>query len=148
MKAASLHLIFSIHRMAHEVAAALERANLGVNQPEAHILAHLAESGVSTVSDIHRTFGHKRSTLTSILDRLEARELIERVMNPIDRRSFVVRLTESGQPVANQVQGWLRTLEAEMAAQLNDQQLSAVRAFTKAVRDATERVTLGSSPAK
>jgi DNA-binding MarR family transcriptional regulator len=133
-----LYLVFAIHRMTHEIAVALERASLGVNQPEAHILAHLAENGVSTVADIHRTFGHKRSTLTSILDRLESRQLVERIINASDRRSFVVRLTNSGALVASNVQTWLQALEAYIAAQLNDEQLAAFDIFTKAVRNATQ----------
>lgn len=133
-----LYLVFAIHRMTHEIAVALERANLGVNQPEAHILAHLAEGGSSTVADIHRTFGHKRSTLTSILDRLESRQLIERVINASDRRSFVVKLTNSGATVAGEVQMWLRALEADIATQLDHRQLAAFDTFATAVRNATQ----------
>jgi DNA-binding MarR family transcriptional regulator len=132
-----LYLVFAIHRMTHEIAVALERANFGVNQPEAHILAHLAENGASTVADIHRTFGHKRSTLTSILDRLESRQLVERVINASDRRSFIVRLTNTGASIAAEVQIWLRALEADITAQLDDQQLAAFDACTTAVRNAT-----------
>jgi DNA-binding MarR family transcriptional regulator len=133
-----LHLVFAIHRMTHEIAIALERANLGVNQPEAHILAHLAENGASTVADIHRAFGHKRSTLTSILDRLESRQLIERAINPSDRRSFVVRLTHGGASAASEAQNWLRALEANVTGQLTDDQLAAFDVFTTAVRNATQ----------
>jgi DNA-binding MarR family transcriptional regulator len=133
-----LYLVFAIHRMTHEIAVALERANFGVNQPEAHILAHLAENGASTVAEIHRTFGHKRSTLTSILDRLESRELVDRVINTSDRRSFIVKLTNTGASIAGEVQIWLRALEADIAAQLDDQQLTAFDACTTAVRSATQ----------
>ena len=124
--------------MTHEIAVALERANFGVNQPEAHILAHLAESGASTVADIHRTFGHKRSTLTSILDRLESRQLIERVVSTSDRRSFVVTLTNTGASVAGEVQTWLRALEANIVSHLDHRQVAAFDAFTAAVRHATQ----------
>ena len=131
-------LVFAIHRMTHEIAVALERANLGVSQAEAHILAHLAENGDSTVGDIHRTFGHKRSTLTSILDRLEARQLIERVLNSRDRRSLLVKLTDSGKPVARAVRAWMRRLENDVMAQLTSEQLSAFEAFAGAVQRATQ----------
>jgi DNA-binding MarR family transcriptional regulator len=124
--------------MTHEIAVALERANLGLNQPEAHILAHLAERGASTVADIHHTFGHKRSTLTSILDRLESRGLIERAVHTADRRSFVVRLTDTGEPIAAGVQEWLHGLEADVIAQLTNEQVSAFEAFSSAVRIATQ----------
>jgi len=34
------------------------------------------------IGTLHREFGHERSTLTSILDRLERRKLIRRELNP------------------------------------------------------------------
>ena len=86
-------LIVAIHRMTHQLAIALERGELGVDQPEAHVLSHLAEHDEATVTEIHRTFGHKRSTLTSVLDRLEAKGLIERVVNTADRRSFIIKMS-------------------------------------------------------
>ena len=131
------NLVFAIHRMTHEIAVALERADLGVNQPEAHILAHLVQNGDSSVAEIHRTFGHKRSTLTSVLDRLEARELIRREVHPQDRRSFVINLTDAGARVARDVHAWLQHLEANVSARLTDQQLAGFRALSDAVHAAT-----------
>jgi hypothetical protein len=40
-------------------------------------------------------FAHKRSTLTSILDRLATRNLITREVGKTDRRTFIVTLTSS-----------------------------------------------------
>jgi DNA-binding MarR family transcriptional regulator len=40
-------------------------------------------------------------TMTSRLDRLEARDLIRRIPNPDDRRSVLVELTDPGRKVAN-----------------------------------------------
>jgi hypothetical protein len=41
-----------------------------LSQGEAHILALLAHSSPANIADLHRGLAHKRSTLTSILDRL------------------------------------------------------------------------------
>ena len=82
-----------------------------VNQAEAHVLAHLASAGESTIGQVHRAFGHKRSTLTSILDRLEERRLIARTSDERDRRTFVVSLTKSGRAAARRVTHHLEAFE-------------------------------------
>ena len=113
----ALRLIPAIHRATHEIGLYLDRLeDLRVTQAEAHILAHLAASGDSTVADLHRAFGHKRSTLTSILDRLVARELVTRAVSETDRRSFVVSLTRIGRPLAATVLDRLSTLERRALA--------------------------------
>ena len=112
-----LRLIPAIHRATHQIGLYLDRfEDLGVTQAEAHILAHLAASGDTTVADLHRAFGHKRSTLTSILDRLVARMLVTREVSEADRRSFVVRLTRTGTPLASTVLDRLSTLERRALA--------------------------------
>jgi DNA-binding MarR family transcriptional regulator len=84
-----------------------------VNQAEAHVLAHLASAGDATIGDVHRAFGHRRSTLTSILDRLEQRNLIARNSDARDRRTFVVSLTRTGRAAAKRVVQHLATLERQ-----------------------------------
>jgi DNA-binding MarR family transcriptional regulator len=84
-----------------------------VNQAEAHVLAHLASAGDSTIGQVHRAFGHRRSTLTSILDRLEQRNLIERTSDARDRRTFVVTLTRSGRAAARRVVAHLAAFERQ-----------------------------------
>ena len=66
-------------------------ADLGdsaLSQGEAHILAELAAGAPATISSLHRGLAHKRSTLTSILDRLVDRGLITRKTGTADRRTF------------------------------------------------------------
>ena len=82
-----------------------------VNQAEAHVLAHLASAGEATIGQVHRAFGHKRSTLTSILDRLEERRLIARTSDERDRRTFVVSLTKTGRAAARRVTSHLEAFE-------------------------------------
>jgi DNA-binding MarR family transcriptional regulator len=107
----ALLLIPQIHRTTHQIGLYIERSGLGLNQGEAHILAHLASAGDSTVGQLHKAFAHKRSTLTSVLDRLAERRLIRREVRPEDRRSFVVSLTPAGKLVARKIHRHLETLE-------------------------------------
>ena len=107
-----LILIPAIERATHRIGlylATLREQRL--TQGEAHILAHLASSGPATVGELHRSLAHKRSTLTSILDRLAERGYITRESGRTDRRTFVVTLTRSGERVAVRVHRHLLLLE-------------------------------------
>ena len=107
-----LQLIFGIHRTTHRIGLYIQKHAPELTQAEAHILCHLHEFGNSQVSDLHRAFAHKRSTLTSVLDRLDARGLVTRESSPKDRRSFIVRLTRTGKKEAAKIHRLLETLEA------------------------------------
>jgi DNA-binding MarR family transcriptional regulator len=90
-----LTLIPKLHRASHAIAVLMAGSpELALNQAEAHVLASLWPTGSSTINELHVTFGHRRSTLTSVLDRLERRGLIKRSVSELDRRS--VRVTLSG----------------------------------------------------
>lgn len=127
------HLIVAIHKMTHQLAIALERGDLGVDQPEAHVLSHLAENDEATVTEIHRTFGHKRSTLTSVLDRLEAKHMIERVVNAADRRSFIIKLTPTGKMAGRKVQNWMTKLEQDIERTLSGEQIEGMEAVGRSI---------------
>jgi len=107
-----LQLIFGIHRATHRIGLFIQRRVPDLTQAEAHILCHLHEHGDSSIADMHRAFAHKRSTLTSVLDRMDSRGLILRVLSEKDRRSFVVSLTRRGKTKAARVHGLLESLEA------------------------------------
>jgi len=108
----ALRLIPHIHRATHRIGLHIaELDNPAVNQAEAHVLAHLATAGQSTIGQVHRAFGHKRSTLTSILDRLEDRSLIARTSDARDRRTFIVSLTRNGRAAARRVMDHMEVLE-------------------------------------
>ena len=86
-----------IERATHAVALHLaEHAELDVTQAEAHVLSYLHDRGSARINEIHAAFGHRRSTLTSVLDRLESRELLKRETDPDNRRTVLVTLTRSG----------------------------------------------------
>ncbi|MEO7095407.1 MAG: MarR family transcriptional regulator, partial [Polyangiales bacterium] len=110
----SLRLIPRLHRATHQVGVFLDHARdrFPITQAEAHVLSFLSErGGEATIADLHRSFGHKRSTLTSIVNRLEERGLVERAIHPEDRRSFVLTVTRDGSRLARSVLAALERLE-------------------------------------
>jgi DNA-binding MarR family transcriptional regulator len=118
-----------LQRAAHAVGLYIASLpDLDLNQAEAHVLAHL-HAGPARISDLHAAFGHRRSTLTSLLDRLEARGFVARSVDESDRRSVRVSLTPAGRKVAAAAHRALLQAEAK-----------ALTGFSKAEVDAFGRI--------
>lgn len=119
-------IVPAIERATHMLALWVERAfgDLRLTQAEAHVLAYLVSHSASrspcSINDLHRSFGHKRSTLTSILDRLEERGWILRGAHPTSRRLVLVELTDAGREVAQRVNAALRGLEERVLARTGE----------------------------
>ncbi|HYM22062.1 MAG TPA: MarR family transcriptional regulator [Vicinamibacterales bacterium] len=123
-----LTLIPPVHRATHRIGLYLEAGQPdALSQGESHILALLASNAGArpragrsmTVGELHEGLAHKRSTLTSILDRLVDRGLVTREVGPSDRRTFVVVTTARGRRVARQILNRLRALERAVGARVS-----------------------------
>lgn len=101
----------TVHRVLDHLAA--ELSDLGLTAGEVNVLAALEPA--ITVSDLQAATGQRASTLTGILDRLERRGLIVRALNPRDRRSFTVDLTDAGAVVAARIRETFAALERRAA---------------------------------
>src|SRR3954453_19195296 len=136
-----LHFVHPVHRATHRIGLYIdELKEPRLTQGEAHILALLAESSPATVAELHRGLAHKRSTLTSILDRLEEHKLITRKVGNADRRTFVVSLTARGRKVAGRVQAHLMALEKVVSGQVSRSQSAGFDAVVAALeREAHSR---------
>jgi DNA-binding MarR family transcriptional regulator len=107
----------------------------GLTQGEAHILALLAHSGAANVAHLHRGLAHKRSTLTSILDRLAKRGLITRAVGETDRRTFVVRLTAKGRKLAHRIRHHLTKLERAVIHRVSAADIKGFNRVVTALED-------------
>ena len=136
----TLRLIAPLHKATHQVGLYIHRElrEIGISQAEAHVLSFLSARGPCSIADLHRSFGHRRSTLTSILNRLEDRGLIAREIHPDDRRSYLLRLTRQGRPPASKARRTLERLEAGALSCVNEQQVAGFVAVIEAIQAAAE----------
>ena len=140
-----LRLVPPIHRATHRIGLYLSAAGGGsLSQGEAHILALLASGSPATIADLHRGLAHKRSTLTSILDRLADRGLITRTVGTEDRRTFLIAPTAAGRTVAAKVERDLVDLERAVARRVTS---AEVAAFLKVVSAVEEEAHARTRPA-
>lgn len=132
-----LRLIPEIHRATHRIGIFLD--GLGITQGEGHILSHLAASGDATIAELHRALAHRRSTLTSILDRLVGRGWITRETDPNDRRSFIIRLSKDGKRAAGRIYSELARIEGQALRQVSGQDLRSFAGILQSLENAADR---------
>jgi DNA-binding MarR family transcriptional regulator len=126
-----LRLVPSVHRATHRVGLYLAAGQAEtLSQGESHILALLATASPLTVGALHQGLAHKRSTLTSILNRLVARGLVTRDVGEADRRTFVVTTTAKGRRVAREIFQRLADLERAVTARISAADLAG---FSKVI---------------
>ncbi len=108
----------------------------GVSFQEAHLIAFVSRYP-SRVSVLHRVFDLRKSTLTSLLDRLEHLGLVRRSRDPEDRRGLQVRATPRGVRVAEAIGPAIGRFETSVLNAVSETDLSG---FLN-VLGAIERVT-------
>ena len=132
----SLRLVPPIHRATHRLGLYLaDLRDDGLSQGEAHILALLATSAPATIAELHRGLAHKRSTLTSILDRLADRGFITREVGVEDRRTFVITPTAKGVQIARRVHRHLAALEEAVGSRVTADDMKGFLKVVSAVEN-------------
>jgi MarR family transcriptional regulator, organic hydroperoxide resistance regulator len=117
------------------LSGALDDLNLGA--AEINVLANLADRGALNVRELSAETGSRATTLTGILDRLENRGYLTRELDPTDRRSFRLPLTEAGQAVARRVRAAVADLERDATARLSETQIAGFHAVVAALQTAS-----------
>jgi DNA-binding MarR family transcriptional regulator len=123
------------HHTLHALSGAL--ADLNLTAAEINALANLADQGTLNVRELSAETGTRATTLTGVLDRLESRGYLTRELDPADRRSFRLPLTEAGQAAARRVQTAITDLERGALAHLSAAQIAGFRAVAAALQAAS-----------
>ncbi len=122
------------HRTLHTLSAAL--ADLNLSGAEINALANLGDGGTLNVRQLSERTGTRASTLTGLLDRLEHRGYLTRELDPADRRSFRLPLTEAGQAAATRVLTTIAALERNALSRLSATQIAGYHAVITALLEA------------
>ena len=92
---------------------------LGLSPGEVNVLAAFEDQDALTVGHVLRRTGHRPSTLTGILRRLESRRLIRRTRNPDDGRSAVLALTPHGMQTRTRILTAFAEVSSSLPAETN-----------------------------
>ncbi|MCA9739415.1 MAG: MarR family transcriptional regulator [Gemmatimonadota bacterium] len=134
-----LQFVSPLHKATRQIGEFMEadsRAR-GVEPSEGHLLSYTTLYGPCPVSQLTRVFGHKPSTLTGMLDRLEEKGLLAREPNPDDRRSTLVRVTDEGGQVATELRDMLERLEDGVQQRIDARDLEGFQKVMAAIADLT-----------
>lgn len=77
----------------------IAQSGLGVTPGEARLLAHASRTGPVRQNVLAERMGVEAMTVTGFLDRLEAKQLIRRIVDPVDRRAKLVEVTPTAAAV-------------------------------------------------
>jgi DNA-binding MarR family transcriptional regulator len=124
---------------ARSLAAVDERVTL----PQFRMLVVLATHGEMKLAALAGHLGVNPSTAMRMVDRLVSAGLLDRQINPADRRENVLRLTGPGRGVVDDVTARRRTeiaaIVTRMPADQRARLVVALRAFTDAGSEPSER---------
>src|SRR5215203_3657761 len=81
--------------------------HLDLTVNESRAISYLLARGPMGQTDLAAALGLTTSSTTTLVDRLEQREMVRRVPDPVDRRRSTVDLPESGIRQIREVRDWM-----------------------------------------
>jgi MarR family transcriptional regulator for hemolysin len=115
-------------------------AGIGLTPGEGRALSYAARAGVVRQTVLAERMGIEAMTLSTYLDRLEARGLVERKPDPTDRRAKLVHLTTAAAAVLEQVQAVGAKIRADLAEEISPGEWEHLNGALRAARDSLSRL--------
>jgi DNA-binding MarR family transcriptional regulator len=127
----------------------IEAALAGTDLPpeDYPLYVFVGTTGPLTPTELAREVGMPLSTLLFRVRRLEERRHVERIPNPDDRRSYLLRLTPSGERILAWARPLFRARALAVEARLGDERVAALREALTELGDAIERELADAMPA-
>lgn len=113
----------------------ISEAGLGLTPGESRTLAHAARAGVVRQNVLAERIGIEAMTLSTYVDRLEAKGLVERVPDPDDRRAKLVRLTEAASEALGGVNSAAASIRADASASIDPADWATLLNLLRQARD-------------
>lgn len=136
----ALQFLSPLHKASRQLSVHLSTptSDPGLNDTDGHLITYLRSYAPASVGELVRVFGIKQSTFTSMLDRLEKAGLIRRELNPADRRSFLIHITDEGRTMADEADRVLVALEDDIRARVSARDVEGFHAVMRAIEEITQ----------
>jgi MarR family transcriptional regulator, organic hydroperoxide resistance regulator len=132
-----IYLVTESRRLSKE-----EAGRYGVTPTQLSVLKLLQEIGDLSLGSLSKEINAHNSTVTGIVDRMEAAGLVERARSDEDRRVWIIRLTAAGKKVAERarVSPWdvLRQALAELSPSEQEKLMGLMRKVAVNVQSAVQ----------
>lgn len=117
-----------------------------VTGPQLRLLQLIRSKGDATASELSDAMSLSQATVTSILDRLEDRGLIERIRSQTDKRKVHPRLTEPGEALLNRAPAALQDSFVRKFDQLQSWEQHMIIASLQRVAEMMDAEHIDASP--
>lgn len=136
-------LIADVSRlMRSEFDRRIGEAGVGLTPGEARALSHAFRAGVVRQTTLAEQMGVEAMTLSTYLDRLEARGLVERRPDPTDRRAKLIHLTEEAPAVLEKVQAIGSSVRIDVATRISASEWEHLNSALRLARDSLNQLRL------
>jgi DNA-binding MarR family transcriptional regulator len=124
-----------LYQVARDLQTVLDRqlAPFGVTAQQAALLLHVSR-GQASPRQLSRVLGTDTAGMTKLTDRLEAKDLIERLRNPGDRRSVLIALTEHGQALVPQLGPVFGRVASQLFSGFSAEEIGALTTMLERMR--------------
>lgn len=113
---------------------------LGVSMSQLHVMSMLDRHGDMPMSRLAEMVDVSLSNATGLVDRMEERGFVERVRVPDDRRVVLVRITETGRRLVDDIEVLRAETLRTVLDRLDPGQLDGIARATADLRDALAAV--------
>jgi len=114
-------------------------SGLNITPVQAMVIGFLAEEDQIMAGELGKKVELDSATLTGILDRLEAAQLIERKGNPDDRRSVKIYLTKLGKETGLQTKKLIEEANKEFLIDFTENEKRELRGLIFKLRERISR---------
>jgi len=120
---------------------------MGISMAQLHIMYTLQRGGEMPMSRLAEVLHVSLSNATGLIDRIEERGFVERTRVPEDRRVVVIRVTDAGRRMLDEVDALSSDLLRSVFARIGPTQVAVVgRAFAALRRGLEEATGIPSDP--
>ncbi len=102
MKKSDLEIIIQFPKITHvfmrKMMHGFQSSQIGMNlnKTQGRTLLFLYDKGETTMTTLHKAIGLEKGSLTSVIDQLIEKDLVERKRDTADRRKVIIALSETG----------------------------------------------------
>jgi DNA-binding MarR family transcriptional regulator len=108
----------------------------GISMTQLHVMNMLERHGEVAMSRLAEMLDVSDSNATGLIDRIEERGFVERIRVPSDRRVVLVRITDRGREVMEEVETLREEMLERMLGRLDEARLMRVAAAMADLREA------------
>jgi DNA-binding MarR family transcriptional regulator len=124
--------------------AAATAKRMSLEASELAALEHLQAAGPMTQKRLGERLSMSPGAVTAMIDRLESREYVQRIPNPEDRRSALVRITKAGlEESLRHLWPYIEEMKG-VEEGFSEEERAVVARFLRAATRATHRAAEGS----